>query len=128
LSSLFSAESQRNTDSLKRSTRKLNAPFEDIYAALSEYAHPNYHGMMGTYTEFGAEGGIKAFTERRRGGQRAILLTAVGALATSGDVALESFRLAAKHLETLTMLSEKKFFEEGKWPADVKYPVKRNPL
>jgi hypothetical protein len=110
---------------IQKLTKQLGAPFEGFYAALSEYAHPNYHGMMATYTEFGLEGGIKIFTDRRTGGQRAILLAAIGALATSGSVVLESFKLLAKHLEPLAVLAERQIYEDGKWPADVEYPVKR---
>jgi hypothetical protein len=58
-------------------------------------------------------------------GQRAILLAAIGALATSGSVVLESFNLLAKHLEPLAVLAERQIYEEGKWPADMEYPIKR---
>jgi hypothetical protein len=48
---------------IQRLSKKFDVPLFGFFEKLSEYAHPNYHGMMATYTEAGAEGGIKAFCD-----------------------------------------------------------------
>ena len=41
---------------IERLTKKLDLPLMCYFERLSEFAHPNYHGMMATYT---VEGGIR---------------------------------------------------------------------
>jgi hypothetical protein len=59
-------ESRNVITIIQRISKKLNVPLFGFFERLSEYAHPNYHGMMATYTEAGADGGIKAFAKVER--------------------------------------------------------------
>lgn len=45
-----------------------------FFERLSEFAHPNYHGMMATYTVEGAEGGFMTFCDRRKGSEKLLIL------------------------------------------------------
>ena len=50
-------------------SRKLDVPLMGFFERSSEFAHPNYQGMMATYTDEGAEGGFKIL--RSKDGNRA---------------------------------------------------------
>lgn len=109
---------------VERLTKKLDAPLMGYFERLSEFAHPNYHGMMATYT---VEGGDprKEFCDGRPGTQRPLILTALGTLATSISIVLRSFEMVAKDLEKLAILAEREIHESGGWPAAEPYPVQR---
>lgn len=110
---------------IQRLSKKFDVPLFGFFERLSEYAHPNYHGMMATYTEVGAEGGIKAFCDGRASSERALLITAIGTVATSCSIIIESFKIAAARLESLAALAERAVFEAGTWPKEIEYPVPR---
>jgi hypothetical protein len=82
--------------------------------------------MMATYTEAGAEGGIKAFCDGRASSERVLLITAIGTVATSCSIIIESFKIAAARLESLAALAERAVFEVGTWPKEIEYPVRRS--
>ena len=111
---------------IQRLSKKFDVPLFGFFERLSEYAHPNYHGMMATYTEVGAEGGIKAFCDGRASSERALLITAIGTVATSCSIIIESFKIAAARLESLAALAERSVFEAGTWPKEIEYPVPRS--
>jgi hypothetical protein len=107
-------------------SKKLSVPLDGFYARLSEFAHPNYHGMMATYTvEGGGDTAIKVFCDRRVSSERTLILTAVGAVATSCSIVVESFTIAAAEMEAMAILAEKEIYESGRWPTDEPYPVNR---
>jgi hypothetical protein len=110
---------------IDRLSKKLEIPLDGFYARLSEYAHPNYHGMMATYTEAGFEDTVKKFCDRRRSCEQALISTALGTIATSCSIVIESFKMLAAQLEPLALLSELEIYEKGEWPADTEYPVRR---
>lgn len=74
-------------------SKKLDVPLMGFFERLSEFAHPNYHGMMATYTDEGAEGGFKTFCDRRTGTERPLVITALGTIATSCSIIVESFKM-----------------------------------
>lgn len=111
---------------IQRLSKKFDVPLLGFFEMLSEYAHPNYHGMMGTYTEAGSDGGVKVFCDRRASSERALLISAIGTVATSCNIVIESFKIAAARIESMTALAEKATFEAGTWPKDVEYPVRRS--
>jgi hypothetical protein len=111
---------------IDRLSRKLSVPLDGFYAQLSEFAHPNYHGMMSTYTvEGGGDTAVKVFCDRRASSERMLILTAVGAVVTSCSIVIESFKIAAAKLEAMAILAEKEIYESGRWPKDEPYPVNR---
>jgi hypothetical protein len=87
-------------------SKKLDVPLMGFYERLSEFAHPNYHGMMATYTDEGGEGGLKTFCDRRMGTERPLILIAPGAIAASCDIIVESFKIFESQLEALAILAE----------------------
>ena len=111
---------------IERLTKKLNVPLMGYFEKLSEFAHPNYHGMMATYTVEGADGGFKAFCDRRTTSEGPLLLTALGTLSTSCHIVVRCFEMVAKDLQGLAELAEREVYEGGTWPGDEPYPVKRN--
>jgi hypothetical protein len=111
---------------IERLSKKLDVPLMGFFERLSEFAHPNYHGMMATYTDAGAEGGFKTFCERRTGTERPLLRTALGTIATSCSIIIESFKILAAQLEQLAVLVEREIYENGKWPKEEPYPVSRS--
>jgi len=109
-----------------RLSKHLSVPLDGFYATLSEYAHPNYHGMMATYTQEGfKDGATKVFCERRSSSERPLLYAALGTLATSCSIVIEAYRIAASRLQAATELAEKDIYVRGEWPAEVPYPVGR---
>jgi len=111
---------------IDRLSKKLSVPLDGFYERLSESAHPNYHGMMATYTvEGGGDIGMKVFCDRRASSERALILTSLGAIATSASIIIDSFKIAAAELEGLAVLAEKEIYESGKWPSGEPYPVER---
>jgi hypothetical protein len=109
---------------IERLTKKLDAPLMAYFERLSEFAHPNYHGMMATYTVEGGDA-RKEFCEGRIGTRRPLILTALGTLATSISIVVRSFEMMAKDLEKLAILAEREIHESGRWPAAEPYPVQR---
>ena len=75
------------------------SPFE----RLSELGHPNYHGMMATFTVEKADP-RKAFCDRRNTTIRPLMLTAFGTLATNTSVIIRCFEMLARDLEALAVL------------------------
>lgn len=111
---------------IKRLSKELDAPLWGFFERLSEFAHPNYHGLFATYTEPGATGGIKQFCDARSSAKRALISTALGALATSCRVVIKCYEMTATNIVGITTLAERTLFEANKWPSDVAYPVKRS--
>lgn len=110
---------------IQRLSKQLDVPFDRFYEALSEHAHPNYHGMMATYTTTEFEAGFKVFCDCRPGRDQASLTSFVVALATATQVIIRSYEMLAANLKPVTLLAEQKVHEDGKWPAGEVYPVKR---
>ena len=110
---------------IQKLTKKLDVPLMDFYEGLSEHAHPNYHGMMATYTVVGHEGGITKFTSNREGRTEASMTLALGALATSLHIVEHALTMQAELSNRFSTLVEKKIHEGGTWPPNIEYPVQR---
>lgn len=112
---------------IQRLEKDLNVPFGGFYEGLSEYAHPNYHGMMAVYFD-GHDGSTARFTDASEGRTKAAMVLATCACATS----LKIVERSAQHQSDLTVrlacLAEKSIYERGVWPADAPYPIPRPPL
>ncbi len=122
---LNDVESRNVITIIERLSKKLDVPLLGFFERLSEFAHPNYHGMMATYTVEGAEGGFKQFCDRRKGTERMLLLTALGTIATSSSIVVRAFEMLAKDLKGLALLAEREIYERGAWLKDEQYPVRR---
>lgn len=109
---------------IQRLDKELDAPFGSFYEGLSEHAHPNYHGMMGAYFE-GHDGAVSKYTDRREGRMKASLVLAICALASSLGVVDHVAERQRALSDPLAALAEKRIFERGTWPPDLKYPIRR---
>jgi hypothetical protein len=97
----------------------------DLYEMLSEHAHPNYHGMLATYTEIGKPAAITTFVERRPGRLEAATSAALSALCNGLDILELTFKAYDNFIEPLAVLVEKANYEANKWPTDLPYPLVR---
>jgi hypothetical protein len=110
---------------IQRLSKQYEVPFDGFYEGLCEYAHPNYIGMMSVYTEAEHTGGITTFTDRRASRARASTFIWMGALATSFELVESSLTKWANVVHRVAILAERRIYEQGTWPADIDYPIKR---
>jgi hypothetical protein len=69
---------------------------------------------------------INGIITSQPGTVRPLILTALGTLATSCSITVESFEMLAAQIEGLAVLAEREIYEGGTWPGDEPYPVSRN--
>jgi hypothetical protein len=109
---------------IEKLDKKLETPFMGFYEGLSEYAHPNAHGMALTYAE-AHKVCVTTYTDRKESTTTASLGLAISALAS----ALQMAEMANEHWEEdrlqFTLLAEKDIHEQGTWPKDIPYPIPR---
>lgn len=118
-------ESRNVITIIEKLSKKLDAPLMGFFERLSEFSHPNYHGMMATYTVEGAEGSVKQFCDRRKGTEKVLILTALGTVSTSCGIVVRVFEMLAANLKGLACLAEREVYERGAWPKNEPYPVNR---
>jgi len=95
------------------------------YNLLSEFAHPNYPGMLAAYKEAGKKGCVTTFTECDGEMRRRIVGIAAGSLFTTSEVFDLGFKALVPSLKEFVMLCERWNHERGKWPTDLPYPIPR---
>ncbi len=97
--------------------------FLDFYVGLSEFAHPNYSGMMGAYVTIDTEQNRADFPDSldstRIGASKYALL---GASAGLGILVTTVERLE-RVLPDFTSLCEELIHGRGTWPANLHYPL-----
>lgn len=111
---------------IQRLSKQLGIDLMWFYEGLSEYAHPNYLGMLGTYQTAPSKGEFVVqfgpLTDERL---PAAMNMVIGGLA----IATQMMEMAARdHDEAKTrfaLLAEREIHESGTWPAGVAYPVRR---
>ena len=96
--------------------------FMGFYDRLSEFCHPNSHGMMLLYTER-HHAAVAHFTERNEDREHGAMTLAVNALATGLDLVGEALRSWLASTDILAGLVEEAIHIKGTWPADTPYPV-----
>jgi hypothetical protein len=112
---------------IQRLTKQLEVELMWFYEALSEHAHPNYLGMMGTYQTSPPEGEftVRFFPRPEDETLAASMKTVVSGLAIS----VEMLRMAFNHYDVVAArfaaLCERDLYEGGTWPKGIEYPVKR---
>lgn len=91
-----------------------------MYELLSEYAHPNYKGMMGVYQ--GIKGGASVFIDHPADAHRDEMKTAVG-MVGFGLLLIERGEAQYRGvLPAFIRLCEEQIHKGGTWPADVPFP------
>ncbi len=113
---------------VQRLTKQLEIPLMWFYEGLSEHAHPNYHGMLATYSAVRQppdDVAITRFTDRREGRTKATTVLAISALVIALDLMEAALDKQEKFLKDFAALAERKVQSEGKWPKDLDYPVQR---
>ena len=97
----------------------------EMYDALSEYAHPNYAGLLESYTEPHPDSGSTEFL-RDPLTANALLLEVPFSLVAAGlsmsIIAVEQLRARC---EELAALCEEALHDEGDWPEGLAYPIER---
>jgi len=115
--------------SILTAIQRVSKDFEDVpwelYETLSEHAHPNYHGMLATYTEIGKPACITTFVDRRPGRLEAATLAALGAICNGLDILEIAFESYDNFIDALAVLAERRNHEAGEWPNDLPYPLVR---
>jgi hypothetical protein len=111
---------------IQRLSRELDIDLMWFYEGLSERAHPNYLGMLGTYQTAPPPGGFVVKFHSPAGDELKLhMKMALSGLAIATEMmqgALEQFdEIATKFAE----LCEREVYEGGTWPAGLEYPVKR---
>ena len=118
-------EANNITTIIQRLSKKWEGTLWGFYGQLSEFAHPNYHGMLAMYTTPGKPQCVTTFVDRREKNDEAATTAALGALATSLLLLRRALDLHAEFEDDLVLLAEKRGFETGKWPAELPYPLPR---
>ena len=95
------------------------------YNLLSEFAHPNYPGMLAAYKEVGKKGCVTTFTECECDIRHQIVGIAVGSLFATSEVFDLAFKALVPSLKEFVMLCERWNHERGKWPTDLPFPIPR---
>jgi hypothetical protein len=91
-----------------------------MYELLCEYAHPNYSGMMGAYSQI--RGGALVFADRPTDAHLEEMKTAVGMVGLALDLAARSAERYREALPAFIRLCESQIHARGTWPAGVPYP------
>ncbi len=112
-----------NILTIARRLSKQAQAFLDFYLGLSEFAHPNYSGMMGAYVTVNVEDGLAEFLQdpdatRVGVGKYALL----GAAAGLGILIAAAERVERVRYD-FTGLCEEMIHHEGTWPASIPYPL-----
>jgi len=101
-------------------TKKTIPQLRPMYDLLSEYAHPNYDGMLGVYHR--VVGKIPTFIDHPASQQPEELNTAVGMAGFAlilTDLAVSRYQAI---LSGFVTLCEEHIHKRGTWPASVSYP------
>jgi hypothetical protein len=111
---------------IQRLSKELGIDLMWFYEGLSERAHPNYLGMLGTYQTAPPEGEfVVKFHAPAGEGLKLHMSMAIGGLA----IATEMMRMALQKFDEIAtafaVLAERDIYEGGTWPEGMEYPVKR---
>lgn len=111
---------------IQRLSKELEIDLMWFYEGLSERAHPNYLGMLGTYQTAPPPGDFMVKFHSPAGEQLKLHMNmAIGGLA----IATEMMRMALQKFDQIAtqfaVLCERGIYEGGTWPQGVEYPVKR---
>lgn len=105
-------------DRLKKQAPELR----NLYDALSEYAHPNYHGMLAVYAEFNEGTYENHYIDRPFNQESRILEIPLKAFAAGMQQTTESIDLLNENLTVLIKLCEEVIYDKGTWPKNIPYP------
>ena len=107
---------------IQKLSKTLDVPLEGYYDRLSEYCHPNSHGMIGLYA-IRHNACVAQFAELNDKAERGAMTWCVNALAVALGLMEEGLKQWLKASDKLAVLAEKHIFDRGSWPKDTPYPV-----
>lgn len=98
-----------------------------FYDGLSEHAHPNYHGMYGTYVGDSRDQpqSIAVFSDGNPGRVAIVMVLALSGLSLALVMVEGAIKQELEFRKSFARLCEKGIYESGKWPQGLDYPVKR---
>lgn len=103
--------------------QKSKAPeLRNWYDALSEYAHPNYHGMLAVYAEINEGTYESYYIDRPFNQESGILDIPLKAFAAGMEQSTESIDLLNENLAVFVKLCEEVIHDRGTWPKSIPYP------
>lgn len=95
------------------------------YNLLSEFAHPNYPGMLAAFKTVGKKECITTFTECEGEMGHRIVGIAAGSLFATSEILELAFKALLPSLKEFVMLRERWNHERGRWPTDLPFPISR---
>ncbi len=103
--------------------KKTKAPeLRNWYDALSEYAHPNFHGMLAVYAKFNEGTYENHYIDRPFNQESEILDIPLKAFAAGMQQTTESIDLLNENLTVFIKLCEEVIYDRGTWPKNIPYP------
>lgn len=110
---------------IQRLTKELEVELMFFYEGLSEHAHPNYLGMLGTYQTPPADGSTTKFQSPEGDGLRTLTEMAISGLAIATEMMLMAYSKFDEIATPFSLLCERDLYEGGQWPQGWDYPIKR---
>jgi hypothetical protein len=111
---------------IQRLTKELGVDLFFFYEGLSERAHPNYLGMLGTYQTPLKDGQFVPQFHSPQGEQLKLHMeTAIGGLAIATEMMAMAFQKFDDIATAFAVLCEREIYEGWRWPKGIEYPVKR---
>lgn len=104
---------------------KKSAAFQDFYFGLSEFAHPNYSGMMGLYFVRKDEGEAE-FLDNPAAAHPDLSKYSLLAASAGLQIIMDAADRFRRYLDGFTRLCEENIFNQGTWPSYVPYPPHRS--
>ncbi|MEW6230004.1 MAG: hypothetical protein AB1700_18280, partial [Bacillota bacterium] len=89
---------------------------------LCEFAHPNFSGMQGAYTDVDPISRRIAFLNRPFGRWVSSLNIPIDALSIALEVTVIAVRSYDKSAPAFVRLCEELIWKQGTWPTNVPYP------
>lgn len=110
---------------IQRTSKELEGVAWKMYEMLSEYAHPNYHGMLATYTKPGKPACVTTFVNRRDERVKTTTSAALATFSTGLHILEVAYERYDGFIEDLALLAERRHYEAGEWPKELPYPLVR---
>jgi hypothetical protein len=113
---------------MQRLAKEMNSELMWFYNGLSEHAHPNYLGMSSIYQVISdtPHDPIVRFSDSSLEARETPMRLALRCLEIGTTIMLLSLQQYIGGRNAIAAVCEKALYEDGTWPAEVTYPVKRD--
>ena len=113
---------------MQRLTKEMDSELMWFYNGMSEHAHPNYLGMSSMYQMLSdtPHDPIVRFSDSILEPREIAMRLALRCLEIGTTIMLVSLQQYVGGRNAIAAMCEKALYEDGTWPSDVSYPVKRD--